>query len=221
MKEWIILLNTAVVSLFGSILSASFCDALNTRNKRRFFCFCMLIIPVFQICAYSIWEVVTLRYIYPLIVHLPLLLVLFIMTGKLLWPLISILTAYLCCELRCWIALLVVELLRGGDMMQDIAEIIVTLPLLFLLLRFFTPVVRQLSTQAREYQWQFALIPAVYYCFDYGTRVYTDLLYSGIPAADEPGHGIGIWSICTIVENYGGMYDFLVQNGQFILRLSF
>lgn len=42
----------------------------------------------------------------------------------------------------------------------------------------------------------------------------------GIPVSDREGHGIGVQSICAIVQRYGGIYTFLVQDGQFILRLS-
>lgn len=46
------------------------------------------------------------------------------------------------------------------------------------------------------------------------------LFENGIPVSHEPGHGLGVQSICAIVERYGGMYTFLVKNGHFILRLS-
>lgn len=177
--------NALAVSLFGSVLSASFCGVLERRRNRLIFWCCMALIPILQGAVYQIWDVKLLRYIYPIIMHLPLLLVLRFLTGKLLWPLVSILTAYLCCELRRWIALLSTELLNGGDMMQDITELIVTLPLLFLLLRFFSPVVRQLSERPVRLRWQFGIVPATYYIFDYGTRIYTDLLYSGSPIAVE------------------------------------
>ena len=42
----------------------------------------------------------------------------------------------------------------------------------------------------------------------------------GVPVTDRPGHGVGVRSICAIVERYGGMYSFSVQNGHFVLRLS-
>ena len=33
-------------------------------------------------------------------------------------------------------------------------------------------------------------------------------------------HGIGVRSICAIVEKYKGLSDFSVQDGRFILRVS-
>lgn len=185
MSLWISLFNNLAVSLFGSVLSASFCDALDTRRKRWIFWLCMILISLMQGWIYSVWDEEFLRRIYPLIVHLPLLLLLWGLTGKILWPLVSILSAYLCCEVRRWAALIVVAALHGGAVMQDAVELAVTLPLLILLLRLFAPVIRPLAEDTVQRRCVFGLVPAVYYLFDYGTRVYTDLLYSGGPAAVE------------------------------------
>ena len=43
---------------------------------------------------------------------------------------------------------------------------------------------------------------------------------NGIPVSDRPDHGIGVQSICAIVERYGGVYSFALQQEEFILRLS-
>ena len=40
------------------------------------------------------------------------------------------------------------------------------------------------------------------------------------PVTDRPGHGIGVGSICAIVERYGGLYSFSVREGKFVLRVS-
>lgn len=42
----------------------------------------------------------------------------------------------------------------------------------------------------------------------------------GIPITSQPGHGLGVRSICAIVEQYGGMYSFSQQQDQFVLRIS-
>lgn len=185
MSFWVSLLNDIAVSLFGSILSASFCDALATRRNRRIFWGCMALLALLQGWVYFLWDAEFLKYIYPLIVHLPLILVLYALTGKLLWPAISVLSAYLCCQLRRWIALLAISVLSGDIVMQGIIELVITLPLLLLLLHFTAPAVRQLSGNPARVQLQFGVIPAVYYGFDYLTRVYTDLLQSGNPAVVE------------------------------------
>lgn len=185
MSFWISILNNVSVSFFGSILSASFCDALNTRKNRRIFVFSMLLLPLLQGLVYFVWGGEFMRKIYPLVVHLPLLLLLYILTDRLLWPLFSILSAYLCCQLRRWIALFTVAVFSGGTTMQDFVELLITVPLLLLLLRYASPAVRPLSDYPAKVQCQFGSIPALYYGFDYITCVYTDLLISGNAVAVE------------------------------------
>jgi len=185
MSFWVFLLNDVAVSLFGSVLSASFCGALSTRRNRRIFWCCMAVIPLLQSGIHILWDGEFLRQIYPLIVHLPLLLVLYILTGKLLWPFIAILSAYLCCQLRRWIALLTASVIGGGSVMQEITELLVTLPLLLFLLHFISPSFRQIAGYPLKSQCSFGVIPAVYYVFDYLTVVYTDLLISGTPVVVE------------------------------------
>ncbi|MGN0153633.1 MAG: sensor histidine kinase [Lachnospiraceae bacterium] len=179
------LLNDISVGLFGSVLSASFCDALGTRKNRRIFVFSMILLLLLQGLVYFLWGAEFMRRIYPLVVHLPLLLLLYIMTGRLLWPFFSILSAYLCCQLRRWIALLAVAVLSGGTTMQDFIELLLTVPLLLFLLRYAAPVFRQISGYSAQTQCQFGSIPALYYGFDYLTNVYTNLLASGDPVVVE------------------------------------
>ena len=185
MNLWVPLLNGFAVSAFGSVLSASFCNALATRRSRCIFWCCMVLLLLLQGWVYVRWDTVFYRHIYPLVVHLPLMLILYITTRRLLWSGISVLTAYLCCQLRRWIALLAVAVFSGGDVIQDVVELIVTIPLLLLLLCFAAPAVRQLSGSSARVQLRFGVIPALYYGFDYLTRVYTNLLQSGNPAAAE------------------------------------
>ena len=185
MSFWISLLNNISVSLYGGLLSASFCDALDTRKNRRIFSLSMVLFPLLQGVVYFLWGSEFMRKVYPLVVHFPLLLVLYLLTGRLLWPFVSILSAYLCCELRRWIALLTVAVFSGGQTMQDMIELAITLPLLLILLRFASPSVRQLSGYPAKSQCQFGGIPALYYAFDYYTCVYTKLLFSGDPVVVE------------------------------------
>lgn len=42
----------------------------------------------------------------------------------------------------------------------------------------------------------------------------------GIPVTDRVGHGLGVRSICALVERYQGMYQFSVKDDKFILRVS-
>lgn len=179
------LINYGAVSLFGSILSASFCGALGTVRDRRIFSCAMIGLLLMQGVLYSVWDVKFLRYIYPVTNHVPLIAVLYFLTRKPLWSVISVMTAYLCCQLRHWLALLIAALASGGIELQNMIEIVVTMPLLWLLLRFAAPAIRKLAAYPPAMQLNFGVLPILYYVFDYATVVYTDLLHSGAPVAVE------------------------------------
>lgn len=174
------LLNFTSVGVFGMVLSAAFCDILWTRKK----VFAMLggiaVILLFQGIIYFGVDSDIVEELYPLITHIPLIVVLCILNRKSLWSTISVLTAYLCCQLRRWLALLVVAVFSGDSVMQDIAELIMTLPILLILIWFIAPAVRSVSYYSTLEQCQFGLVPALYYGFDYLTRIYTNLLLEGV-----------------------------------------
>ena len=156
------LLNDAAVGVYGMILSAAFCGITWTRGKKWTYGLSMAAILLAQAAVYGMTtDLQLLKLLYPLVTHMPLVLVLAIIERKLLWPTISVLTAYLCCQLRRWLALLL------G------------------LLYFVAPAVRTIAGYKPAMQVRFGLIPAVGYLFDYLTRIYTDLLAQGTPAAVE------------------------------------
>lgn len=180
------LLNDAAVGVYGMILSAAFCGITWTRGKKWAYGLSMTAILLAQAAVYGMTtDLQLLKLLYPLVTHMPLVLVLAIIERKLLWPTISVLTAYLCCQLRRWLALLLTALMSGGAEVQTAAELALTLPLLLGLLYFVAPAVRTIAGYKPAMQVRFGLIPAVGYLFDYLTRIYTDLLAQGTPAAVE------------------------------------
>lgn len=178
MSLWISLLNDLSVTLFGVVLSAAFCG-LSVRANLKPFLLSMVFFGVLQGLVYYWWDAEVLRSVYPVIIHVPLVLIFTAMTRQPLWSAIAVLSAYLCCQLRRWIALLLVAVLSGGAVMQDGIELLLTIPLLPFLLRFAAPAIRGLADRPAKVQLYFGVIPAVYYAFDYLTVVYTDLLISG------------------------------------------
>ena len=128
--------NSIAVSIFGMVLSAAFCDIHWTRRKGLFMAGSMAVLLIFQGIIYFGVDPNLVEYIYPFIVHLPLTVVLCFLDKKILWPTISVLTAYLCCQIRRWQALFAITVFAGGPMMQNMVELVMTLPILLILLRF-------------------------------------------------------------------------------------
>ena len=179
------LLNGIAVAIFGMILSASFCDIIWNRKKYIIMSGSMVILLAIQGIILYILEEGAVRYFYPVITHLPLIIILYILTKQHLWSVISVLTAYLCCQVRRWLALLVTAVLGGDATMQATMELIVTVPLLLFLLKHISPAVRSISYGTPWVQSQFSLVPAVYYIFDYLTQIYARLLIEGNPVVAE------------------------------------
>ena len=69
MSLWMSFLNNLAVSVFGSVLAASFCDALDRRKNRIIFWICIALIPIAQGIIYYVWEDGYFRQIYQLLVH--------------------------------------------------------------------------------------------------------------------------------------------------------
>ena len=150
------LLNLASVGVFGIVLSAAFCDLEWTRQRKGILAVSTVLMLALQAVVSLHWGTGLARYLYPVITHLPLFLLLAVLTGKWLWPLVA-----------------------------DAMELLVTLPLLAALVRWCAPSVRSLSHSPLSLQLQFGIIPLLSYAFDYFTRIYTDLLSSGNQAAVE------------------------------------
>lgn len=179
------LANNISVAVFGMVLAAAFCEISWTKQKRLIMAGSMAVILMFQGIVYFWISPDMIQYIYPLITHLPLTVVLCVLTKKFLWPTVAVLTAYLCCQPRRWLALLIVAVFQGGPVMQNMAELALTLPILLIVLRLIAPSVRSVSYYAVSVQCQFGLVPMLYYGFDYLTRIYTNLLSEGVMVAVE------------------------------------
>lgn len=177
--------NGAAVGIFGMVLSGAFCDIHWTKEKREFLVGSIFVLLAIQGVMYSVGRgsddplSLSCDHTCP-DVYCPLH-----FNEKTSVDSVSVLTAYLCCQLRRWVALFIMAVFVNSETVQNVTELIATLPLLFLLLRFVAPSVRAISNYPVSIQLQFGLIPALGYGFDYLTRVYTDLLSEGIPAAVE------------------------------------
>lgn len=180
-------LNGFAVGVYGMVLSASFCDIVWIRRKKIILAGSMACLMLAQGMISYLAEPALVRYLYPLIMHFPLALVLVLITREKVWSVTSVFTAYLCCQLRRWLALLLVVVVgqSGNSNAQEWAEVVITLPLLIVLLKYLSPAARSISHGTPWVLSQFGLLPMVYYIFDYATHIYTDLLASGSAVVTE------------------------------------
>lgn len=186
MSGLVIVFNNIAVCIFGCVLSAAFCAMGKSAKSRWAMAGMTAAMLALQGCVSFFFGVECLRRFYPLVTHLPLALALWGLQKKGQWAFTSVFLAYLCCQLRRWLALLIVALAPGEDaLLLATIELFLTLPMLVLFLRFVAPPVSRLADRPLSVRWQFCLVPALYYFYDYIAIVYTDWLYSGVPAVVE------------------------------------
>ena len=178
-------INYGLVFFFGVSLSVSVAGGCkNRRDWAILFALC----PIFLALQTFSWLVLgldTTKQLYPLLIHLPLFLVLtFGLKRPAKISLVSIFTAYLCCQLpRC--CDITVTALTRSPLAGQIAYIVMIAPIFLFLLRYFVPSARDTMAESPKALFLFGGLPVIYYIFDYATAIYSDLLYSGSAVVAE------------------------------------
>lgn len=179
------LLHHAVTLLFGVYISAAF---LGIRMSRKN-------IAVLGGFSAAVGAVSTFSFIffggnfttqiYPLIIHLPLILFLTLFYKyTALRSALSVLTAYLCCQISKWVGLAVLSVIDSRWVFYSV-RIVTTVVVFAVLIRYVSNAAAQLMQKPTEALLIFAILPFTYYFFDYATGVYTELIYSGKKVVSE------------------------------------
>lgn len=177
--------NYGLILIFGLFLSTHIAGGWNnTRQKKIIFLLC----PLFLLIQSLFWLICGIdiaKQVYPLIVHLPLVLILIFALKK---PagvaFVSVFTSYLCCQLPRWVNLTITAL-SSSPLIGEISYTLAILPIYMLLRRYFVRIAYDAMTYSSHSLFLFGSLPFVYYIFDYTTVIYSNALYSGIPALTE------------------------------------
>lgn len=165
--------------LFGIFLSAFFLGVKQERKNVLLLLSVGLICLLLYIpCTLLLGETYT-DPIYPLLVHLPLLLVL-VFHYKFRWlpALISILTAYLCCQFSNWIGLFALTLTKNPVWYYS-TRIAMTFITFFFLFKFVRRTTQTIFSKENKELVIIGFLPFIYYIFDYASTKFSNLLYSG------------------------------------------
>ncbi|MEG0570520.1 MAG: ATP-binding protein [Oscillospiraceae bacterium] len=172
-------INFILILVFGVYVSAAFTGiALNKKNNFIFLGFTIVSI-VIQTVVYGAYGMEITEKLYPLIIHLPLILFLaFYYKRKLLPSVVAVMSAYLCCQLTKWIGILTrtfTDKLSIYLIVKNVLIIIVGV----LIIRYIAPSLAVILSKSQKTVLIFSILPLTYYIFDYSVTVYTNLLYSG------------------------------------------
>ncbi len=171
--------------LFGIFLSAFFLGVKQDKKNIAKLLLLALTSGVLYIICQLALGIETADQIYPLIVHVPLLCVL-VLNYKFrpLPALISIFTAYLCCQCSNWMGLFALSL-TGQEWCYYVCRILVTVGVFILLCRYVCQTTAMLFAKTDRELLIIGSLPLVYYIFDYVTTKFSSLLYTGNKAVPE------------------------------------
>ena len=177
--------NYGLVLLYGLFLSAAIAGGWeNRRQKRLIIALCPLFLLIQTPCWLILGESVT-KQLYPLIVHLPLVLILIFALKKPVGiALVSVCTAYLCCQLPRWVNLMVTAVIHS-TLAGEISYTLAIYPVFLLLRRYFVRPAYSAMTASPQSLLLFGSLPVAYYFYDYATVVYSDVLSTDIRALNE------------------------------------
>ena len=178
-------LNYSLVLLFGLFLSTNIAGGWeNTGQKRLIWAMYPLLLLVQGAC-WLMLDIRTVRQLYPLITHLPLVLILvFGLKKRAGVAMVGVSTAYLCCQLPRWVRL-VVTASTGSALVGEVSYTLVIVPIYVLLRRCFARIAYDAIMYSNQNLILFASLPVFYYLFDYATAIYSDAMYAGIPVLVE------------------------------------
>ena len=114
------------------------------------------------------------------LIHIPLILVIrFVCHKNIYISSIAVLSAYLMCTPRKWFGTAAAYIFKDIPMISDIVTIIITIPLIFIVIKYISPYIIRLKNESKTIISMFFLLPLTYYILEYAFTVYTDLLYRG------------------------------------------
>ncbi len=183
--EMLEMLNYCLILIFGIFLSIAVSGGWQDKRQKIIGVALCPILLLIQGGCWLLWDLETVRLIYPLAIHLPIVIVLvFFMKRRISVAIISVCTAYLCCQIPRWINL-VSFIITKSRLIESITYTIFIFVVFYLLYKYFTKAAHSAMTYSSKTMALFGSLPILYYIFDYATAVYSDALYSGIKALIE------------------------------------
>ena len=175
------LINYGFVLFFGVAIALYLAD-IHFEDNQTSYIAAILALGTVQLLAYLIIGEDLLYKCYPLLIHLPLILLIrFAFHRNVYIATISVLSAYLMCTPRKWFGTLAASFFHESPIVSNLVSICVTIPLLYVVIRYIAPYIIRLKYENKKTLLLFFLLPLSYYILEYTLTVYTDLLYTGGP----------------------------------------
>jgi len=179
------ILNYCLVLIYGLLLSSHIAGGPKSKNEKRLISAACPLLLIIQGAFWLFFDNEITKMLYPLIIHLPLVIILvFALKKSLQVAAVSVFTAYLCCQLPRWVNLLTTHF-SHSELLGEVSYTFSIVIFYLLLRRYFVRTAADAITYSHQNLYLFGSLPFVYYVFDYSTVIYSNALYSGIPVLTE------------------------------------
>ncbi len=168
-----------LVLVYGVVITVAFAGYEKTKKNHAAIAAIILIVFLLQISAFYLVGFTATTKLYPLITHVPMIVFLVQYLKKpLSAAIVSVLTAYLCCQPPNWLGI-AVHYFWDNHLAFFVGDSLGILVMLYLIKKFIAASVNQVMSYSQKSLYLFGSFPLIYYVFDYTTTIYTEFLYSG------------------------------------------
>lgn len=176
MENILFYVHGSLLLLYGTLLTGAFAGInFKISKNRRQFLVMFLVCGALQMITYALFQEDTVKKLYPLITHLPLLLFLCLKYHKkFATALTSIVTAYLFCQPANWFGILMFNITKSKALEYSVRSCVLII-VAFVALRYLTPYLARIYNKDTRSVYIFSIMPIAYYIFDYAIMVYTNI----------------------------------------------
>ena len=174
------LFNYCLILIYGVLLSIDMSGGWNSKRDKSLTAVIIAVLIAMQgICDLCLGESLTAK-LYPLITHIPLILFLYYLFRRSIGAaIVSVLTAYLCCQIPEWFSS-IVSYNVASRIAADLSYTAAIVISFILLHKYLVKPASEVINYSTSSLLGMGSLPAMYYIFDYYATVYTNLLYSGV-----------------------------------------
>lgn len=165
--------------VFGIHLTLSFSGVTYKTDKKAYQSILLALVSLLMISFFLLGEEQTI-FLYPLLIHCPLILFLFLkMKSPLMHALVSLFFAFQFLSPRYWLGYSVAFFFHNDPIVLNIAISILSIPFAWLIDKFFAPDIAAFKGEDHKMILLVGLAPIAYYIMTYTMVIYSDILVDG------------------------------------------
>ena len=176
--------NYGLLFFFGVFLSVSIAGGCKARRDWILLAALCSVSLALQIMSYLVSGLDATKQLCPLQLHLPLLAVMiFGLKRPAGISLVSVCTAYLCCQLPRCAAVITVASVKSS-LAGEIVYALAIVPIFLFLFQYFVPAARDAMAESSQAMLLFGILPVAYYVYDYTIAIHVSLSFADMLSPD-------------------------------------